>query len=273
MSDDRTFRHLLLTRFNVRMKWLDEARGVSDEWLEHRVALFERFCLPSVRAQTCQDFTWLVFMDASTPGQWKERIESHARTYSNLVPRYVELFDWFALRAAMEEVVPPRADVDLITTRLDNDDSLARTMMERVQSCWSIDGARPRLIAFERGLFFRRDKVYDTLYPNNPFSSVIESSIKPKTALHFDHIEAGQHLDVESLRGDPAWMIVVHDRNVLNRVRGRRCSVSVLADHVAIESMPRGERAIELAAGRLTSGLFWRAWRVINALRRVFRGK
>ena len=271
MSDASTFRHLLLTRFNVRMQWLDEARGVTEEWLEHRFELFERFCLPSVSAQTCQDFTWLVFLDAATPDRWRARIAAHAERFPNLVPRYVELFDWFALRATMDEFAPPRDDLDLITTRLDNDDSMARTMIERVQSCWSSGYTRPRLITFEHGLFFRHEKVYDTIYPNNPCTSVIESSVKPKTALHFNHIEADQHVETERLRGDPAWMLVVHDRNVLNRVRGRRCSLAVLREHVAMNAMPVHENPIEVAAGRVTSGMFWQAWRLINALRRVLR--
>ena len=43
--------HLIVTRFNL---------GMTDPvWLEHRFGLFERFTLPSIKAQTCQEFWWL----------------------------------------------------------------------------------------------------------------------------------------------------------------------------------------------------------------------
>jgi hypothetical protein len=61
------FRHVLLTRFNARFaaKWTELC--LDPAWLGHRFSLFERFCYPSVQAQTSTGFTWLVFFHEGTP--------------------------------------------------------------------------------------------------------------------------------------------------------------------------------------------------------------
>ena len=67
-----SFQHFLLTNFNVRLpKFSQDGNGLSvltEEWLEHRLMLFERFCLPSVLGQTNLGFTWLVRYDDTMPG-------------------------------------------------------------------------------------------------------------------------------------------------------------------------------------------------------------
>ena len=64
-------RHYILTRFNLRL-WPHNKVGEetqTEEWLRRRVELFERYTLPSVVAQTCQDFVWIILIDWDSP-QW-----------------------------------------------------------------------------------------------------------------------------------------------------------------------------------------------------------
>lgn len=49
----------------------------TDRWLEHRFEVFERYCLPSVAAQTSGNFTWLCLFDAATPEPYRSRIEGY----------------------------------------------------------------------------------------------------------------------------------------------------------------------------------------------------
>ena len=49
----------------------------TDRWLEHRFEVFERYCLPSVAAQTSGNFTWLCLFDAATPESCRRRIEGY----------------------------------------------------------------------------------------------------------------------------------------------------------------------------------------------------
>jgi len=71
------FRHYILTRFNTGLYRRTEGLTVSpDEWMEHRLRLFTSLTLPSIRGQSCQDFTWLVLMDRRTPERDIRTLES-----------------------------------------------------------------------------------------------------------------------------------------------------------------------------------------------------
>lgn len=87
-----TIQHFILTRFNLLL-WNKDKEGHkvrSKEWLEHRFALFERYCLPSIKSQTCQEFEWIVLIDSTTPERFKERIAEYQRECKQLIPVYVE---------------------------------------------------------------------------------------------------------------------------------------------------------------------------------------
>jgi hypothetical protein len=50
--------------------------GVSDErWLRHRLLLFRAVTAPSMRAQTNQDFVWVIFLGSIAPGWFKAELE------------------------------------------------------------------------------------------------------------------------------------------------------------------------------------------------------
>ena len=49
--------HVLLTRFNLPSKGHESLVRAQENWLRNRVVLFERYCLPSVAAQTCRSFS------------------------------------------------------------------------------------------------------------------------------------------------------------------------------------------------------------------------
>lgn len=52
--------HFILTRFNLLLwnKAKDGQMVRTTKWLEHRFSLFENYCIPSIKNQTCQDFEW-----------------------------------------------------------------------------------------------------------------------------------------------------------------------------------------------------------------------
>lgn len=74
--------HYLLTRFNLAL-WQEDKNGQTidrGEWIRKRLKLFETYCLPSVAGQTCQEFRWILLVDADTPANLRERI----KTYRNV---------------------------------------------------------------------------------------------------------------------------------------------------------------------------------------------
>jgi len=129
-----TFSHFLVTRFNVRLPFGGRV-NLDPRWLDHRHALFERFCLPAVTGQSTKAFRWLLLCDARTPEPHRSRLEGYERV-SNAEIIWVDDEVQAGLRAAVAARLGHGTHV--ITSRLDNDDAICRDFVERVQ-----EAARP----------------------------------------------------------------------------------------------------------------------------------
>ena len=160
------FQHFLLTRFNLGLYPADMNQAYCDKsgqapardpdkWMDDRLELFDKYCVPSVMNQSNKNFTWLVVFDPKTPSKYRERIERY-RDDGVLVPLYAEsrcrdearvvagrfrgkllrfLHFEAALPAARDYITQklnPDADY-VITTRLDNDDAIHSDFVRRVQ--------------------------------------------------------------------------------------------------------------------------------------------
>lgn len=90
-----TFEHYILTRFNLPIfqPKLDGHKTTSCDmgYLSYRFDLFERYCMPSIVQQSCQNFKWLVLFDVNTPGPFKERAAQWHDSYPNLIPCYLDM--------------------------------------------------------------------------------------------------------------------------------------------------------------------------------------
>lgn len=146
--------HFLLTRFNLLL-WTKDKAGHKErtaEWLEHRFALFERYCLPSIMAQTCPEFEWIVLFDSSTPQWFRGRIAEWQKECPQLKPVFVEpemgrfIAEIFrrevCLRLALRQAQEMQGRV--LTTYLDNDDAL---------SVWFVEDVQQRASALADGTF------------------------------------------------------------------------------------------------------------------------
>jgi Putative rhamnosyl transferase len=67
-------KHFLLTRFNVAFWAESQAIRLRRGWLAGCFDLFREYCLPSLAAQTRQDFEWIVLVDEQTPDQYRRAI-------------------------------------------------------------------------------------------------------------------------------------------------------------------------------------------------------
>lgn len=210
------FTHLILTRFNVKSSLNDRA-APGTEWLIHRFDLFEQFCMPSVQSQSCQSFTWLVFFDVDTPAVFKEKIAAYAAEWSNFQPCYVDSLPHEKVLSIVREYVDAKY---LISTRLDNDDAVAVDFVERVQAhfCHQVFEFVDFKIGYALDAINR--KLYTRNYPNHasPFASLIEQSEDFQTVWCGQHIKLHQFGPLRNVRDSPAWLQVMHDQNVLNRI-------------------------------------------------------
>ena len=233
--------HFLLTRFNILLWRLDkEGQKVrSIKWLEHRFALFEKYCLPSIINQTCQNYEWIVLFDSSTPERFRLRINEYQKKCPQLIPVFVEpqrgrdfanIFRTEMLRRMSAERV--------ISTYLDNDDALNVRFIENLQQR-AKETADGTFFYYDNGYQYYTEDGYmmQIRYPRNHFVSVVEEG-NPATAKGiFGH---GRHYYIDQIKGarivhvktEPMWCEVVHEKNMINdanfiigtkMVRDREC--------------------------------------------------
>lgn len=186
---------------------------MTDRW-----RLFERFCLPSVTGQSSKDFHWLVFFDADTPASWRDRIDATVAS-PRFRPVFLrEPFTGDAVAAAISAAHLNDAPF-LITSRLDNDDALAPHFIARVQSAFRPH--RLQFLNFPLGYQLAGGRVYLRPYLAGSFASLIEQvGAGPVRTVHFtDHHLIGRY-PLRQIWSPPAWLQVVHGRNVANEVRG-----------------------------------------------------
>jgi len=211
------FAHLVLTRFNVPdpgMPRDKQGRPVRDgAWLAERWRLFETFCLPSMAAQTCRAFRWLVFFDQATPPADRARAQACAERAA---------FDPVFVNEMPECVPEVRRRVDahvdvLLTTRLDNDDAVAREFIAVVQAA-----ARDRDLAWlnpPQGYFYARGSVYAARDEASPFVSLAERRAHApwRTVWSAAHQDLAASAGLVQLEAGPLWLRVIHGRNVSDR--------------------------------------------------------
>ena len=220
--------HVILTRFNLRL-WNKDKEGNkvrSLEWLEHRFALFERYCLSSIKVQTCQDFQWIVLFDSTTPERFKKKIAEYQQECPQLVPVYVapqegHRFDKIFEREVRCKMSEGRCD-RVLTTYLDNDDALNVRFVEDLQkrATMAIDGT---FFFYTEGYQYFTDRQYlmKIHYPRNHFVSVIEDGNPATVKTIYGY---GSHYYIDKIKGTKIeyiknllmWCQVVHEKNVGN---------------------------------------------------------
>jgi hypothetical protein len=211
--------HVLLTRFNLPSKGHESVVRTQENWLRDRVGLFERYCLPSVAVQTCRDFSWIIYFDPQSPPWLLDWVEGHRRRGS-FHPLFREEVGPRELVEDIGSVVGPRHGRKLLTTNLDNDDSLAVDFVARVQAVAPL-GERTAIYLAD-GLIRRDGVLYRRVDRHNAFCSVRESGDSPVTCWADWHNLLPELMPAAVVRGAPGWLQVVHGANVSNRVRGRR---------------------------------------------------
>jgi hypothetical protein len=195
---------------------VEQAPPAGHDWLEHRFALFERFCLPSVEAQTCADFDWIIFCNPDIPRAFLERLRGYSR-FRALQPIYFRnTFDQGMARAAVGELA--RRHSHLITTRLDNDDAISRTFVETIQQ--NFRGQEYEFLNFTNGLIWKDGEIRSGRHSSNAFISLVENAENYTTVYCGNHMELDQRGPIAQIAKPAAWLQVVHSRNLSNQVWG-----------------------------------------------------
>ena len=247
--------HLILTRFNCRFAASWKLRALEPQWLSDRFDLFERYCLPSMKAQTWQRFRWLLLFDEETPSPFRERSESYAA--HNIEPIWVGNVTPELVDQIIRERIAPGA-THVMTTRLDNDDTFSIDAMARLATAARATSAR-RYLNFPTGYVLSRGRLYRHYHQANAFVSLIEPVDGTiDNVWKIPHTEIASHAPVVQIDDSPAWLQVVHGDNVSNRVRGTRVLPATIASKFVIDQNTlQHERGLDYLWDRLAMSNVW----------------
>lgn len=207
--------HVLLTRFNLPSGGSEARIRASESWLTNRWGLFERYCAPSVAAQTAA-VRWIIYFDPESP-QWLRTAIAPYVDAKLFTPIYRAEVSREELLSDVHGVSSGRGRM-LVTTNLDNDDGLASDFAERLQRAVTFDDRRAMFLV--NGLIKSPDGVYRRRDADNAFCSVAEPWDDPVMCWSEWHLMLRRTMPVVEIDGAPGWLQVVHGENVSNRVRG-----------------------------------------------------
>jgi hypothetical protein len=210
-----------VTRFNIGAAWAKSPRKpthLDPSWLDERIALFERYCVPKMAAQTDDRFTWLILISVETDAAIVKRLSRAPN--AELVP--------IAPAAALGPVIAARVAQmgnSIITARLDSDDQLSTRYTRDLREIdWN--GRRRFAAYFTKGLYLdAASGAYRAVRtPLNQFPAVFER----RKARDFLTVHAHRHNELYRLMDAiqiwtkrPMWCTVVHGGNVSNRMHGK----------------------------------------------------
>jgi len=217
-----TFEHLVITRFNVKLHdGTLNSKGNNPDWLAERFKLFDTYCYPSVRNQTNKRFKWIVLFDDRTPERFTERALSYVK-WKNYNPEFVNfaLHEETGCPPGLISIIEKYVSSDcqfLITTRVDNDDSVCKNFIQMIQNQFhaqDIEG-----IVFPLGYQLYQGNLYLDYSMGNHFVSLIEK-LQPgslRTVFVMPHDRLYQAGPVRKIFCRPTWLEVVHGGNISNR--------------------------------------------------------
>lgn len=221
------FRHFVITRFNVKIQDFSNVDKnnqpvLTDEWLENRFILFEKYCYQSMLNQTNQDFIWFVLFASDTPDRFLREIKKYENDFPAFKPIFLDSGDYTSIKKFFnEELINYTApDVQyIITTRIDNDDAFHKDMISEIQMQFREE--EDVFVSFTYGLQIdlRKRVLARMEYRNNHFISRIEKMGKQvQTVLTHNHAFVDRISRVIYIKNmkKPMWLEIIHDNNILN---------------------------------------------------------
>jgi glycosyltransferase involved in cell wall biosynthesis len=205
-------RHVLITMFNRRLGGRGPFKPgleLDDEWLRYRWALFTTYTMPSIGAQSEQDFTWHVLCNPETP-EWFRLLTAEVDTPANLA------FSFRLDDPDLESSVDPSADAVLVT-RIDSDDAFHRTAMERIREDCSSDPYTSEIVTVSDGYLLHHETGrMRPLYSASPsFSTKINLApdLSPLNMGGAHHRLRQRYASRSISEGTPLFVVVTHDEH------------------------------------------------------------
>ncbi len=207
-------KHVLITRFAIRFAE-DNPRGryeAREDWLDFRMGLFEKYTLPSVKAQTFKDFDWWIVLDSKFPGLTTQHIDQLSKAANLLYISGPWREDQEEIGEALQALYK---DEWVCSTRLDSDDIISNDFMENVAR---MAEEKESWIVFPHGYMMKEGKVAHRTYLVNPFVSHVEYADPLKSVFRVCHTKVNKQEAPLIVDKVPSWIQVDHSDNIKNLV-------------------------------------------------------
>lgn len=219
------YSHILVTMLNVRTKpkykW-----PPTDEWVNRRLNLFDKYTYPSINNQLCKNFTWI--MVASKTNISKNTIK-RINGYENIKVLWIDGEEWFDKKHLIEycnQLNLLKNRKWLISTTIDSDDILHNSYTELIQNKYFPNVTEDlKIINFSLGyrVYMKEKLVKRKIWNHNSLFTMIE--VIPKDIMNlntcrmvYSHVQIcsvtfpkqSQNIKTSS----PMWLQLIHDSNV-----------------------------------------------------------
>ncbi len=221
------FTHYLVTRFNVPVNnWNKDKVGqttLDDAWMQHRLTLFTRYCVPTIRTQTEHRFHWIIYCDINTKTGDLEQIESAVSIVPGAMVRKVSHPE--EMLADLKQLIANAPTQYVITSRVDNDDGLGINYVKIIHEHFKEKDKL--LLNFTGGILYDPDKKVMTQMKSsqrNHYTSLVEeknNAMGLLTVLGFPHDNPPPGITIENIPGNGNWLKIIHQRNVKSQLKGK----------------------------------------------------
>jgi hypothetical protein len=188
--------HFIITRFSIldkntrSFKLTRETRKknikselFNKDRLNFKFAVFDKITYPSIKNQTDQNYTWLIYTSKYLPENYKDKLEKYRE--KNIIIIYVENFDEMSNDINLRlEKVP-----NFITSRLDDDDGLNPHFLDTLNK-YNIPGT---VVSLPNGVGFKYKNGKITFSKRPTFEKNVSAGL---SAINFNIFEAGSHTKV-----------------------------------------------------------------------------
>lgn len=235
------FTHYLVTRFNVPIEqWGRDKKGLptlDDAWMEHRLNLFARFCVPTVAGQTEKNFKWIIYCDENSGELSLDRIYHLIPAIPETTVRLV--VDYNQMLNDIKLLILNSSTRFVITSRVDNDDGLGKHYIRDVQRAFvEKDNV---IINLNGGILYDEEKKILTEIRRgrlNHYTSLIEE-IKPAdnlvSIMGYPHDRPPADYQIIERECRYSWLKIIHSRNLSSRTHGKPVSLKEVLSHFAVD--------------------------------------
>jgi hypothetical protein len=222
--------------------------------------------MASVTQQTDSNFRWFVYFDAERDQWFQNEVDRLA--VGAFEPVWVD--GQFSAEKAVATIAKQSAAPWLITTRVDNDDALARDFIDTVQN--QFEHQELEFINFKSGLQLSDEGgVYHCSEPSNPFITLIEKrGLQDPVGVYIEqHNRVSNHGPLRQVAAHPMWLQMVHGRNIHNVVHGVRADPAILMRFFDIraEAAPMSRLALRTQQARTIALFFVRFLKRLSHVR------